>query len=81
SHTWLACPGSIPLSALAGGERTSSEYAAQGTAAHLVLTWALNNKALALSYPNMTEMVDGYLIDIDEEMTSNVQITLDYVWG
>ena len=81
SHTWLACPGSIPLSALAGGERTSSEYAAQGTAAHLVLTWALNNKALALSYPNLTEMVDGYLIDIDEEMTSNVQITLDYVWG
>lgn len=86
SHTWLACPGSIPLSALAGGERSSSErssseYAAQGTAAHLVLTWALNNKALALSYPNMTEMVDGYLIDIDEEMTSNVQITLDYVWG
>ena len=53
SHTWLACPGSIPLSALAGGERTSSEYAAQGTAAHLVLTWALNNKALALGYPNL----------------------------
>ena len=79
SKTWLACPGSIPLSALAGGDRSSSEYAAQGTAAHLVLTWALQNGASAITYPNQTEMVDGYLIDIDAEMTENVQITLDYV--
>ncbi len=57
----IACPGSHVLQA--GKPNTSSIYAAEGTAAHQVLTWALQFNTQASAFIGCYIGVDGFTVD------------------
>jgi len=75
----MLCPGKHVL------ERdlpnTSSKYAAEGTAAHQVLTWALQESRPASAYIGRIIMVEEWSFEVDEEMAGHVQVCIDYVLG
>lgn len=74
---WMQCPGSIVLSADA--PRTASQYAAEGTVAHLVLTAALNQNTPAAEFIGMVFEADGFTFTVEEDMARHVQVCIDYV--
>lgn len=83
AHRWMACPGSVRLSA--GVESKSSEFAQEGTLAHALAEVCLTNEwpaeqlaGLPLSYDDHGEKK---VADITEEMAENVQVYLDAVRG
>ena len=73
----MLCPGK-PVMEHGMPDRTS-EYAAEGTAAHLVLTWALKAGSPASAYLGRLIQADGYEFTVDEDMARHVQVTIDYV--
>jgi len=73
----MLCPGSHVLQA--GLPNTSSKYAAEGTAAHQVLTWALQESRPAAAYIGRLLQVEGFEFEVDEDMAGHVQICIDYV--
>lgn len=73
----MLCPGSHVLQA--GLPNTSSKYAAEGTAAHQVLTWALQQSRPAAAYVGQTINVEGFDIEVDDDMAEYVQTCIDYV--
>lgn len=73
----MLCPGSWSLSQ--GAPRTTSEYAAEGTAAHQVLTWALQEGKPATAYIGRKVEADGYTFVVDDDMALALQVTIDYV--
>lgn len=73
----MLCPGSHVLQQ--GKPRRSSQYAAEGTAAHQVLTWALQESRPAAAYIGRVIEADGFTFTVDEDMTGHVQVCIDYV--
>jgi hypothetical protein len=73
----MLCPGSKVLQA--GAPRTTSSYAAEGTAAHTLLTWCLQGGHTAASFLGAAIEADGMTFDVDDDMARHVQVTLDYV--
>lgn len=73
----ILCPGSHVLQQ--GKPRRSSQYAAEGTAAHQVLTWALQESRPAAAYIGRVIEADGFTFTVDEDMAGHVQVCIDYV--
>jgi hypothetical protein len=73
----MLCPGSHVLQA--GLPDSTSKYAAEGTAAHQVLTWALQEDSRATAFIGQLIEADGFIFEVDEDMARHVQVTLDYV--
>ena len=77
----MLCPGSVV--AQEGLPNTTSVYAAEGTAAHQVLTWALQQDKNAADFVGQEIAVDDggmtYTFAIDDEMAQAVQVCIDYV--
>ncbi len=73
----MLCPGSHVLQA--GLPRKSSQYAAEGTAAHQVLTWALQEDRPASAYIGRVIGADGFTFVVDDDMARHVQTCIDYV--
>jgi len=73
----MLCPGKIVLEA--GKPDSTSKYAAEGTAAHQVLTWALQQDKPAAHFLTAIIEADGFTFEVDEDMARHVQVCLDYV--
>lgn len=74
AYRWMACPGSVALCATVPPSETS-EYAAEGTAAHELAEWCLLNNEEALA--GIDRKFNGFIVD--EDMADAVQIYLDTV--
>jgi hypothetical protein len=88
----MLCPGKIVLED--GAPDNTNAYAAEGTAAHQVLTWALQEERPASAYIGRQvhldkrgkpcELVDGahwgveYTFEVDQDMAEHVQTCIDY---
>ena len=73
----MLCPGSHVLQA--DLPNTSSKYAAEGTAAHQILTYALQENLPAAAYIGRLLQVEGFEFEVDEDMAGHVQTCIDYV--
>lgn len=73
----MLCPGKVVLED--GLPNTTSVHAAEGTAAHQVLTWALQENRPASAYIGRIIMVEDWSFEVDAEMAEHVQVTIDYV--
>lgn len=76
-ETFALCPGKLTMEQ--DLPNTSSKYAAEGTAAHQVLTWALQQGKPAADFLDASIEVDGFIFVVDEEMVEPVQVCIDYV--
>lgn len=77
AHRWLACPGSIPLSA--GKENTSSVYADEGTAAHTLLTAVMQYSKPASDWLGDEIGVGDRTFVVDDDMATAVQTAADNI--
>jgi hypothetical protein len=77
AHRWMACPGSLRLieSLPAEYRDTTSDFAAEGTAAHTLLETCLLLGIDASDY--LGTLVDGF--EVDQEMVDSVQLAVDLV--
>lgn len=73
----MLCPGSKVLEK--GAPRSSSSYAAEGTAAHEVLEMCLVHNKPASAYLGRIIEADGFDIEVDEDMVENLQGVIDRV--
>jgi len=84
----MLCPGSHVLQR--GAPDNANQYAAEGTAAHLVLTWALQDGKPASAYIGRVIHCDPqgrvcealrrhWSFDVDDDMAGFVQVCIDYV--
>lgn len=73
----MLCPGKNVLEA--GLPNYTSKYAAEGTAAHQVLTWALQDDVPAANYIGQVITADGFIFEVDDDMARHVQVCVDYV--
>lgn len=73
----MLCPGSKALEK--GAPRSSSSYAAEGTAAHEVLEMCLVNGKQAAAYQGRIIQADGFDIEVTEDMVENIQGVVDRV--
>lgn len=76
SSKWMNCPGSISLEK--GLPNESSKFAAEGTAAHELATWCLEDGVQALHYLGEKIDVEGFLFVVDHEMVDAVQTYVDF---
>jgi hypothetical protein len=72
----MLCPGKKVLEE--GKPDNASKYAAEGTAAHQVLTWALQEERPATAYIGRVIEADGFVFEVDVEMAEHVQTCADY---
>ena len=84
----MLCPGKIVLEE--GAPDNTNSYAAEGTAAHQVLTWALQEERPAAAYIGRVIYLDArgkvcerdceaaFTFEVDEEMAEHVQTCVDY---
>ncbi len=77
AHRWIVCPGSLALEA--GYPRTSSVYADEGTAAHTLAAWCLEEKRDADGYIGRTILVGDRSFEVDDDMAAAVQVYVDAV--
>lgn len=77
AYRWMACPGSVRLSA--GLESTSSSYAEEGTAAHELAEVCLNNGQDAIEWVDRRLPAKYGLFYVTGEMAEAVQVYIDYV--
>ena len=73
----MLCPGKYVLES--GMPNTSSSYAREGTAAHELLTMAIEDGEPASYYIGVGIEVDGDVFTVDVDMARFVQVTIDYV--
>lgn len=73
----MLCPGKIVLEQ--GLPDNTNAYAAEGTAAHQVLTWALQEDRPASAYIGRVIEVEGFTFEVDQDMAEHVQVCIDYV--
>lgn len=80
---WLACPGSLILTERLNIQgliyNSSNRAAAEGTAAHLVLSTCLEDGTDAPDMADMEIEVEGFVFAVDQEMIDGVQECLDWV--
>ena len=76
-YRWAACPGSI--NATKGIESKSSQFASEGTLAHMIAEYCLLKGADPLERLGEKVTVDGFEHVVDEEMCDAVQLYLDTV--
>ena len=86
-----ACPGSQVMQA--GKPDTTSIYAAEGTAAHQLFTWALEQELQASDWLGDEIHINAkgrvtpdkadaeWSFEVDETMASNVQVAIDFIRG
>lgn len=74
---WDACPGSVALSR--GLTGSPSIYAAEGTVAHEIAAFCLENGTDAREQVGNALPADGFQIEVTEEMTDAIQVYLDAV--
>ena len=83
AHRWRNCKGSNNLIAklIAEGKvaRSTSRAAAEGTAAHLVLSACLEDGDDAISMKDMVIEVGDWSFVVDDEMVAGVQECIDWV--
>jgi hypothetical protein len=72
----MLCPGKKVLEQ--GKPDNTSKYAAEGTAAHQVLTWALQEERPATAYIGRVIEADGFVFEVDQDMAGHVQVCVDY---
>jgi hypothetical protein len=84
----MLCPGKIVLEE--GAPDNTNSYAAEGTAAHQVLTWALTEDRPAAAYIGRMIYLDArgkvcerdseaaFTFEVDEDMAEHVQTCADY---
>ena len=72
----MLCPGKIVLEQ--GLPDNTNAYAAEGTAAHQVLTWALQEDRQASAYIGRVIEVEGFTFEVDQDMAEHVQVCIDY---
>jgi hypothetical protein len=72
----MLCPGKKVLEQ--GKPDNTSKYAAEGTAAHQVLTWALQEERPAHAYIGRVIEADGFVFEVDQDMAAHVQVCVDY---
>lgn len=83
----MLCPGKIVLED--GAPDNTNAYAAEGTAAHQVLTWALQEERPAAAYIGRLVHLDSrgkpcefeaadYSFEVDHDMAEHVQACIDY---
>ena len=77
AHRWMPCPGSVVLSE--GVEDKGSAYAAEGTAAHQIATYCLQDGTDAHEYVGEAVRVGEYRIPVTSTMAQHVQKYVDYV--
>lgn len=73
----MLCPGKKSLET--GLPNRASKYSSEGTCAHQVLTWALQENRPASAYIGRVIEADGFTFDVDEDMAGHVQVCIDYV--
>lgn len=76
-YRWSACPGSVRLGS--GVARKSSEYAAEGTAAHEIMEKVLTEGCDADVFLGRELIVEGRAFVVDEEMVAAIQLYADAV--
>ena len=74
---WMTCPGSVPLSE--GIVDTSSEYAAEGSAAHEIAALCLTSGSDAAAYVGRIVEIDTREIEITDDMAEHIQVYVDHV--
>jgi hypothetical protein len=74
---WMTCPGSVPLSE--GIVDTSSEYAAEGSAAHEIAALCLTSGSDAAAYVGRIVEIDAREIEITADMAEHIQVYVDHV--
>jgi hypothetical protein len=83
----MLCPGKIVLED--GAPDNTNAYAAEGTAAHQVLTWALQEERPATAYIGRVIDLDSrgkvcepyaaeFTFEVDQDMAEHVQTCIDY---
>jgi hypothetical protein len=83
----MLCPGKHVLEG--GAPDNTNQYSAEGTAAHLLLTWALQEERPASAYIGRVIHINAegrvcdeasatYTFPVDEDMAGYVQTTIDY---
>lgn len=77
AHRWMACPGSARMEM--DLPDTSSDFAAEGTAAHELAAMALEAQQDANAYLGLIIEVEGKQFEVDDEMATQVQKYLDAV--
>lgn len=77
SDRWMVCPGSIQLSK--GKADKTSQYAAEGTAAHTLAAWCLQENKDAVAYMGRVIPADGFVFTVDDDMAGYVQTYIDQV--
>lgn len=80
SKRWLACPGSVALSA-ALPEAPTNEYQAEGTAAHNLAEMCLRLGDEPSSFLGELLHVEKFVFTVDAEMVAAVAVYLDHVRG
>lgn len=73
----ILCPGSHVLQQ--GLPNNGNAYSAEGTVAHQVLTWALQESRPATAYLGRLVQADGFEFEVDQDMADAVQVCIDYV--
>ena len=74
---WINCPGSV--NATRGIADTSSEFAAEGSFAHLIAELAREQEKPAKHFIGHKDTIDGYEFECDADMAQHVQYFIDYV--
>ena len=77
AHRWMACPGSAVLEA--GLPDNGSIYADEGTAAHTLASYCLEDKTNAADYIGEVIRVGERTFTVDTAMAGHVQDYVDFV--
>lgn len=77
AHRWLECPGSLALEASLGSERKDSVHAREGTAAHELAAWTLNDPSATCRLLVGETATNGWAFT--DDMARDVQTYVDYV--
>lgn len=77
AHRWWACPGSLGLEQLE--PNTSSSYAREGTAAHLLAAKTLDSGSDINMFLGAQLEVEGQVFVVDQEMTNKVGVYVNRV--